>query len=208
MQFHEVVSVRPRGARPRARSARHRHPRRAQRDREIGEARQVVHRQEAVDVRQHRADAGGARLEAVEAQQRIEPDDLVREEAQLLRGPASARRARRVSRPSVTSSTAALAPSRRRAQWRLKSSRQDAMRVPPFQSCTCAPASASATSGSRWRSAARDVGQARAEGQRVHLQVAPRQAVHVVQQQARVAVHRAGDVEQHDQGRQLAARLR
>jgi hypothetical protein len=47
-----------------------------------------VHRQEAVNMRQDRADAGGARLEAVEAQQGIEPDDLVRVETKLLRGPA------------------------------------------------------------------------------------------------------------------------
>ena len=56
--------------------------------------------------------------------------------------------------------------------------------------------------------AARDVGQPRAEGEGVHLQVAPRQAVHVVQEQARVAVHRARDVEQHHQRRRLVARAR
>ena len=56
--------------------------------------------------------------------------------------------------------------------------------------------------------AAGDVGQASAEGQRVDLQVAPRQAVHVVQQQPRVALHRAGDVEQHHQRGPLGARAR
>ena len=82
------------------------------------------------------------------------------------------------------------------------------MRVPPFQSCTCASARRSATSGSRWRR------------QRVMLvSRVPKvstctcgcrcaSAVHVVQEQARIAVHRAGDVEQHDQRRQLDARLR
>ena len=39
------------------------------------EACEIVHRQEIVDVRQHRADARGARLEARVAQQRIQPDE-------------------------------------------------------------------------------------------------------------------------------------
>ena len=82
------------------------------------------------------------------------------------------------------------------------------MRVPPFQSCTCASARRSATSGSRWRRQRVMLVSRVPKVKRVHLQVAPRQAVHEVQQQARVAVHRAGDVEQHHQRRQLAARGR
>src|SRR5829696_4536674 len=56
-----------------------------QRTTEIGEARQIVHGQEAVDVRQQRAHAGRARLEAVEAEQRIEPDDAMCMAPQLRR---------------------------------------------------------------------------------------------------------------------------
>jgi len=43
-----------------------------------------VHRQEPVDAGQQRAHAAGTRLEAIEAKQRVEPDDLAREQAQLL----------------------------------------------------------------------------------------------------------------------------
>src|SRR5215212_7416577 len=59
-----------------------------QRTTEIGEAGQIVHGQEAIDMRQQRPHPGRARLEAVEAQQRIEPDDAVRMTAQLGRGAA------------------------------------------------------------------------------------------------------------------------
>src|SRR5689334_3897698 len=60
----------------------------AERAAEIGEAGQIVHGQEAIDMRQQRAHAGRTRLEAVEAQQRVEPDDAVRMAAQLGRGAA------------------------------------------------------------------------------------------------------------------------
>src|SRR4051812_8061080 len=49
----------------------------AQRAAEIGEAGQIVHGQEAIDMRQQRPHPGCAGLEAVEAQQRVEPDDAV-----------------------------------------------------------------------------------------------------------------------------------
>src|SRR5215831_8620982 len=54
--------------------------------REVGEAGQVVDRKEAIDEGQQRAHAAGARLEVLESEQRIEPDDLAREQAQLRGG--------------------------------------------------------------------------------------------------------------------------
>ena len=44
--------------------------------RQIDQAVDVVHRHEGVHVRQHRAHAGGPRLETLVAQQRVEPDEL------------------------------------------------------------------------------------------------------------------------------------
>ena len=155
-----------------------------------------------------RAHAGGARLEAFEAQQRVEPDDLVRHAPQaarrrFARSPCSSR-----SSPSVISSSAAFAPSRRRAQRWLNScqARRDARAAVPVLHLLVGVLQRDV--GVAKPQAARDVGQPRAEGQRVHLEVAPRQAVHVVQQQPRIAVHRAGDVEQHDERRHLGARPR
>src|SRR5262249_34453085 len=49
---------------------------------EVLEGRDVVHGQEAIDVRAHGGDARGAWLEAFEAQQRIEPEELSRRAAQ------------------------------------------------------------------------------------------------------------------------------
>ena len=48
-----------------------------QRVREIDQALQIMHRQEAVDVRQHRAHARRPGLELLVAQQRIQPDQLL-----------------------------------------------------------------------------------------------------------------------------------
>ena len=61
------------------------------------------------------------------------------------------------------------------------------MRVPPFQSCTCASASAQRHVGVAVRRQRVMLVRRVPKVQRVDLQVAPRQAVHVVQQQARVA---------------------
>src|ERR1700741_1994603 len=43
---------------------------------EVAERSEVVHRKECVDVRAHGGDARGARLEVVEAQERIQPEEL------------------------------------------------------------------------------------------------------------------------------------
>src|SRR5438128_1996434 len=57
---------------------------RGERAAEIGDRLEIVDRTELVDVRQHRADAFGLRLEAVEAQQRIEPDQVPRRAVQAI----------------------------------------------------------------------------------------------------------------------------
>jgi hypothetical protein len=103
--------------------------------------------------------------------------------------------------------TAALAPSRRRAQWRLKSSRTRGDPRPALPVLHLRRGEREGDVGVAVAQRPRDVGEAGAEGERVHLQVAPGQAVHVVQHEPGVAVHRARDVEQHDERRQLGARL-
>ncbi len=110
------------------------------------------------------------------------------------------------SRPSVTSSRAALAPSSaaRPVAVEVVEARGDPRAALPVAHLRARHRQGEV--GIAMAQRPRDVGQARAEGERVDLEVAPRQAVHVVQHQAGVAVHRAGDVEQDDDRRQLAPR--
>ena len=80
------------------------------------------------------------------------------------------------------------------------------MRVPPDQSTTCAEQAASASSGSRWRIGAGDVGQPRAEQEGGDALARVGHRMQEMQEQPGVLAHRAGNIEQRHDRRLLLAR--
>ena len=82
------------------------------------------------------------------------------------------------------------------------------MRVPPAQSSTADADARERDVDVAVLEVAGDVGEAGAEHQRVHAMAVVGDRVQEVQQHARVAVHRARDVAQHDQRRRPPMRAR
>ncbi len=168
--------------------------------RQVDQALQVVHRQEAVHVRQHGAHAGRPRLELVVAQQRVQPDQLAAGLVQPLHflRQAFARLAVEAVRheqqagvlaeqaPAPAPVEFAQAPADARAARpvldRVRDARHRHVHVAVAQ-------------------LAGDVGQARAEHENRDAVAVVGDGVQEMQEHARVGIHRAGDVAQHHQRR-------
>jgi hypothetical protein len=171
-----------------------------ERRREVGEALEVVHRQEIVDMRQHRADARRARFEPLVAQQRIEPDE-----------PAAGFREAFHLPPEILAGIGlqAVADQQHDGILAKKAPRPVPIEVPQAAADPRATGPIGHGGGdARQRDVdvamlqvARDVREPRAEQEHVHAVPVVRDRVEKVQQHARIAVHRARDVAQHDKRR-------
>ena len=113
------------------------------------------------------------------------------------------------SQPSLMRSTTAPPPRTRRAQRKLNSRSASPMRVPPDQSATARATRGERLVGIPARELPRDAGQARAEEEGLDAAVeAAREGVEEEEQQARVALHRAADVGEHDERAAACVRAR
>jgi hypothetical protein len=139
-------------------------------------------------------------LEAVVAQQRVEPDEPAAGAMQTVHLEGQVSDASRSS-PSVTRSTTAPWPSTRRDQRRLNSRRHAAIRVPPAQSATWHPNSAQRLVGVARPQLARDVGESCAEHEARHPPACLGQGVEEMQEHPAVLGHRARNVADRDDRR-------
>src|SRR2546428_5891744 len=167
---------------------------------ELLQALQIVHRQQLVDIGQHRANARRPRLEFFIAQQRIEPDQPPARLGQAFHFGSK-------TFPDVAVETIT-------DQEHDRALREQPSRPAPVEFRE-AGADARATAPVRDRGAharerdvdvtalemARDIGEASAEQQRVHAVAVIRDRVQEEQQHARIPVHRSRDIAEHDQRR-------